>query len=418
MTIVIFIFHMLYVLPIYSSAATTFVFGDSLVDAGNNNFLFTLSKADSPPYGIDFKPSHGKPTGRFTNGRTISDIVGEALGANSFPPPYLAPNVESNATHIGINYASGASGILDATGTLFIGRVPLSEQISNFEESRRYIVKAMGEKNAKRFIKKAMFSVTIGSNDVINYFQPSIPFLSEKVSPTTFEDFLVSNLTMNLQRLHKLGARKFVVVGVGPLGCIPFIRAIRLISKGTCSVEVNTLIRNYNKKLKAELHRLNKVMGPKAIFIYANSYDVFRAIILNHKQYGFENVDGPCCGGYFPPFVCYKGKNANTSSTMCDDRGKYVFWDAYHPTEAANVIVAKKFLNGDPSFLTTSTTIEANTGHRTNGTRRKQSPLCSSPCNKNSNAQTNGFYESLNGCISALEKLKEVDAAKHMEATE
>ncbi|CAN4075856.1 unnamed protein product [Withania somnifera] len=31
--------------------------------------------------------------------------------------------------------------------------------------------------------------------------------------------------------------------------------------------------------------------------------------------------------------------------------------------------------------------------------------------------QTNGLYESLNGRISALEKLKEGDAAKHMEAT-
>lgn len=57
-------------------ALTSFIFGDSLVDAGNNDYLFTLSKADSPPYGIDFPPSHGQPTGRFTNGRTVSDIIG------------------------------------------------------------------------------------------------------------------------------------------------------------------------------------------------------------------------------------------------------------------------------------------------------------------------------------------------------
>lgn len=48
-----------------------FVFGDSLVDAGNNNYLVTLSKANYDPNGIDF----GSPTGRFTNGRTIVDIV-------------------------------------------------------------------------------------------------------------------------------------------------------------------------------------------------------------------------------------------------------------------------------------------------------------------------------------------------------
>nr|KAJ0193284.1 hypothetical protein LSAT_V11C800389590 [Lactuca sativa] len=51
-----------------------FVFGDSLVDNGNNNFLITSARADSPPYGIDY-PSH-RPTGRFSNGKNIPDIIG------------------------------------------------------------------------------------------------------------------------------------------------------------------------------------------------------------------------------------------------------------------------------------------------------------------------------------------------------
>lgn len=55
----------------------SFIFGDSLVDAGNNNYLSTLSKANIRPNGIDFKPSGGNPTGRYTNGRTIGDIVGK-----------------------------------------------------------------------------------------------------------------------------------------------------------------------------------------------------------------------------------------------------------------------------------------------------------------------------------------------------
>lgn len=59
------------------SKGASYIFGDSLVDAGNNNYLQTLSKADTPPNGIDFKASGGNPTGRFTNGRTIGDIVGK-----------------------------------------------------------------------------------------------------------------------------------------------------------------------------------------------------------------------------------------------------------------------------------------------------------------------------------------------------
>lgn len=50
-----------------------FVFGDSLVDVGNNNYIASLSKANFIPNGIDF----GGPTGRFTNGRTIVDIIGK-----------------------------------------------------------------------------------------------------------------------------------------------------------------------------------------------------------------------------------------------------------------------------------------------------------------------------------------------------
>lgn len=50
-----------------------FIFGDSVADNGNNNFLVTTSKANYFPYGIDFPAGN---TGRFTNGQTIVDIIG------------------------------------------------------------------------------------------------------------------------------------------------------------------------------------------------------------------------------------------------------------------------------------------------------------------------------------------------------
>ena len=54
-------------------ARAFFVFGDSLVDSGNNDYLVTTARADSPPYGIDY-PTH-RPTGRFSNGLNIPDII-------------------------------------------------------------------------------------------------------------------------------------------------------------------------------------------------------------------------------------------------------------------------------------------------------------------------------------------------------
>lgn len=60
-----------------SKPSPVFIFGDSLSDPGNNNYITrTLSRANNPPNGIDFPG--GYATGRFTNGRTTVDITGKA----------------------------------------------------------------------------------------------------------------------------------------------------------------------------------------------------------------------------------------------------------------------------------------------------------------------------------------------------
>lgn len=56
-----------------ANARAFFVFGDSLVDSGNNNYLVTSARADAPPYGIDY-PTH-RPTGRFSNGLNLPDLI-------------------------------------------------------------------------------------------------------------------------------------------------------------------------------------------------------------------------------------------------------------------------------------------------------------------------------------------------------
>jgi hypothetical protein len=53
-----------------------FAFGDSIFDTGNNNNLLTLSKCNFPPYGRDYYG--GKATGRFGNGRVLSDLISKS----------------------------------------------------------------------------------------------------------------------------------------------------------------------------------------------------------------------------------------------------------------------------------------------------------------------------------------------------
>jgi len=51
-----------------------YVFGDSTVDVGNNQYL-PGNSALQLPYGIDFP--HSRPTGRFSNGYNVADFVGQ-----------------------------------------------------------------------------------------------------------------------------------------------------------------------------------------------------------------------------------------------------------------------------------------------------------------------------------------------------
>jgi hypothetical protein len=52
-----------------------YVFGDSTVDVGNNNYISgSKAKSNFLPYGIDFP--HSVPTGRFSNGYNSIDFIG------------------------------------------------------------------------------------------------------------------------------------------------------------------------------------------------------------------------------------------------------------------------------------------------------------------------------------------------------
>lgn len=68
------------------------IFGDSVVDVGNNNRLLTLIKANFPPYGRDFV-GH-RPTGRFCNGKLATDFTGTSSLSFSYPSPCHFPSVE------------------------------------------------------------------------------------------------------------------------------------------------------------------------------------------------------------------------------------------------------------------------------------------------------------------------------------
>lgn len=94
MNLIIFFLHCSNGIAVKSERVPAlFVFGDSLVDVGNNNYLSSIAKANYFPYGIDF--AKFGPTGRFSNGKTFVDILGKLLwrshSALDSPREYLSP---------------------------------------------------------------------------------------------------------------------------------------------------------------------------------------------------------------------------------------------------------------------------------------------------------------------------------------
>jgi GDSL-like Lipase/Acylhydrolase len=94
------------------------VFGDSSVDAGNNNYIDTMAKSNFEPYGRDFYG--GKPTGRFSNGRLSTDFVSEAFNLPPVIPAFLDNQYTIKHYALGVCFASAASGFDDATADILV----------------------------------------------------------------------------------------------------------------------------------------------------------------------------------------------------------------------------------------------------------------------------------------------------------
>lgn len=90
-----------------------FIFGDSLFDPGNNNYINTSTsfQANFSPYGETF---FKYPTGRCSDGRLIPDFIAEYANLPLIPP-FLKPGINPELAYHGLNFASVGAGALPET---------------------------------------------------------------------------------------------------------------------------------------------------------------------------------------------------------------------------------------------------------------------------------------------------------------
>ncbi|KAL8060052.1 hypothetical protein ABFX02_03G128400 [Erythranthe guttata] len=326
-----------------AQASALFVFGDSLVDNGNNNFLNSIAKSNYFPYGID--SDTGAPTGRFSNGNTFVDYLGAWLGIAS-PPPFADPTTTGARILGGVNYASAAAGILDETGQHYGERYSLSQQVINFETTLSQLRTMMSGPNLSNYLSKSIAVFVFGSNDYINnYLMPTMYPSSFNYNPTQFANLVLNHYARQLVALYSVGLRKFVIAGVGPLGCIPNQLATGQAPPGRCVDYVNQILGIFNQGLVSLVNIMNNGTHPGSMFVYGNSYGASGDILNNPGKYGFKVVDRGCCG---------IGRNQGQITCMpwtapCTNRNQYVFWDAFHPTQAVDAILAHRLYAGPPS---------------------------------------------------------------------
>ncbi|XP_020583966.1 GDSL esterase/lipase At5g08460-like [Phalaenopsis equestris] len=320
-----------------AQAPAVFVFGDSLVDPGNNNELLTLARADYRPHGIDFPEG---TTGRFCNGRTVVDHLGHLLGLPLIPP-FNNPATHGSTIIHGVNYGSAASGILNDTGELFGIRIPMDQQLQNFKSTIEEL-SAMLQNKTQLHIRKSIFIVAIGSNDYINNYL--LPLTNKRFiyTPEAFGNLLIQQFGRQLQDLYTLGARKFLIANISPIGCIPNQLAWQGGDTGECVESTNHLASQYNTKLKKMVDQYNKQLR-ESIFLYWDTYSFALNVIKNYASYGFKYQKTACCGGgrWNGQIICL------SVMSPCQNRSEYVFWDPYHPTDAFNAIASREAYQGN-----------------------------------------------------------------------
>lgn len=311
-----------------------FIFGDSLVDNGNNNAISSLAKANYQPYGIDFP---GGPTGRFCNGKTTVDFLAQYLGFDYFIPPYTT--ARGRTILGGVNFASAAAGIRDETGRQLGGRVSMSGQVRNYRNVVQQVRQLLGSTAAAAdLLRRCIYTVGMGSNDYLNnYFMPLFYSSSSQYDPQQYADLLVQQFSQQLMSLHDLGARKIAVIGVGQIGCSPNELAQNSPDGRTCVRRINDANQLFNARLRSLVDRLNANLT-NARFTYIDAYGIFQDLIDNPASYGLRVTNAGCCG---------VGRNNGQITCLpgqppCPNRREYLFWDAFHPTEAANAIVGQR----------------------------------------------------------------------------
>jgi phospholipase/lecithinase/hemolysin len=220
--------------------------------------------------------------GRFTNGGNWLDYLAHDLGVAA-PTPSLAG---------GSDYAFGGASTGTGTTTYAPGQnVPnVGSQIAMYLSTH---TPTAGE----------LFTIWAGANNLLigNQTNPIVP---------------AQDIATEITTLAAAGAKQFLIPNLPLLGEIPA-------SSGFSAAQRQALDAwsvGFNQTLAAEATALQNSLGVQIHIV--DIQGLFQKVLANPASYGFSNVTGSAIN---------PGLNGNG----------YLFWDAEHPTTAADALIAE-----------------------------------------------------------------------------
>ena len=291
-----------------ASYSEAIVFGDSLSDSGN--YFTQFGGMSMQPYETENFPSEPYAIGghHFTNGATwVEQLTKKLHIPKSGMPSELSPGLFRN-------YAVGRSRARAVLLEGVFSEVNLTTQVDSFLADEND--QAPGE---------ALYIIWIGSNDVADALFAD--------NPADIMGAALLNTFTQIQRLYAYGARHFLILNMPNFALTP--RVLDVVSVYPVPVQ-EFLLQNismasvgYNQALAGNLAYMQSVFTDMDV-ISLDVFSILNDIVANPELYGLEIVNEACI---IPD---------TQGQAYCSNWGRYLFWDAQHPTREGHSIISKQ----------------------------------------------------------------------------
>ncbi len=308
--------------------SNVYVFGDSLVDTGNLFNATTFTQESQALLESDIAVIPPNPPyfeGRFSNGSIWIENLTDELNIDLTPAselsvvspdsdilspvtiiestPVVSPFFNGNTINQSVNFAYGLA-TTEATGSGELGSF-----VPGIEQQVEFFVADSLQAN-QTADEDALYVLWGGSND---YFIPGAD-----------PEEIVDNIESEIESLHAVGARDFLVVNLPDLGVIPQANNPDL---AISSAELSELSDNHNLLLDSSLNELEDTLtGANLTILDVNS--LFDDVLANPEEFGLTNATEP----FLDPLTFTPTVGANPD--------EYLFFDTLHPTAAAHSIIS------------------------------------------------------------------------------